>query len=59
MNTYLTGILFVLSGILLLNLAVLSGINGVLWGLVLGGKIIFNLIGVVLLMRYINEKSHT
>ncbi|XSC72219.1 hypothetical protein P5609_002035 [Bacillus licheniformis] len=36
MNTYLTGILFVLSGILLLNLAVLSGINGVLWGLVLG-----------------------
>lgn len=38
MNTYLTGILFVLSGILLLNLAVLSGINGVLWGLVLGGK---------------------
>ncbi|MEC1454324.1 hypothetical protein P9D79_18520 [Bacillus haynesii] len=59
MNTYLTAILFVLSGLLLLNLVILSGINGVLWGLVLGGSIIFNLIGVVLLMRYINEKRHT
>ncbi|KFM90157.1 hypothetical protein [Bacillus paralicheniformis] len=54
-----TQMLFVLSGIFLLNLAILSGINGVWWGLALGGSIIFNLIGVVLLMRYINEKRHT
>lgn len=59
MNTHFTGMLFVLSGIFLLNLAILSGINGVWWGLALGGNIIFNLIGVVLLMRYINEKRHT
>ncbi|MEK5499781.1 hypothetical protein [Bacillus sp. FSL M8-0168] len=56
MRLYRTGIAFVLTGMALLMLMMLSGASGALWAMACGGSILCNMTGDALLMKFVSDK---